>query len=240
MKVIYLKKITLSSLDIDNTLFHFDIRDIEFIEKNGFPATVGRDSKNAETTAKVFFSKGIKGVLDIIDVWIIWRMNKDNENTENWSQEFLSGFYLKDENKKEITFNNMYEWLIQRKYYKVDLSEGIDYIENDFDEAKRSALENKRKTENTEEIPWKFLYAYEMYKGKINHNDESMESWNMHTITGHGISPNKISLIETEEGKNDALSIIRSLYQQYKEKDNFRILNSFMEYCQKIEIKKNN
>lgn len=57
-----MKKITLSSLDIDNTLFHFDVRDISFIEENGFPANIGRDSKNAETTPKVFFSKGIKGV----------------------------------------------------------------------------------------------------------------------------------------------------------------------------------
>lgn len=232
-----MKKIALSSLDMDNTLFHFDVRDIEFIEQNGFPATIGRDSKNAEKNSKVFFSKGIKGVLDIIDVWIIWRMNRDHQNTENWTQQFLSSNYLKDENKKEITFNNMYEWLLQRKYYKVDLSEGIDYIENDFDEAKRSALENKRKTANTEEIPWKFLFAYEMYKDKITHYDETMESWNMHTVTGHGISPDKISLIETEEGKNDALTIIELLYQQYKDKENFRILNSFMEYCQKRQIK---
>lgn len=52
-----MKKITLSSLDIDNTLFHFDVRDISFIEENGFPANIGRDSKNAETTPKVFLVK---------------------------------------------------------------------------------------------------------------------------------------------------------------------------------------
>ena len=227
-----MKEITLSSLDIDNTLFHFDVRDISFIEENGFPANIGRDSKNAETTPKVFFSKGIKGVLELIDVWIIWRMNRDHQNSDNWTKEFLSGEYLKDEEKKEITFNNMYEWLSQRRYYKLDLIEGIDYLKNDIDEAKQSALDDKSKKENTKEIPWKFLFAYEMYKGKINHNDASMEDWNMHTITGHGISTNKISLIQDENGKDDALTIIELLYQQYQNKEEFRILNSFMEYCQ--------
>ena len=227
-----MKKITLSSLDIDNTLFHFDVRDISFIEENGFPANIGRDSKNAETTPKVFFSKGIKGVLELIDVWIIWRMNRDHQNSDNWTKEFLSGEYLKNEEKKEITFNNMYEWLSQRRYYKLDLIEGIDYLKNDIDEAKQSALDDKSNKENTKEIPWKFLFAYEMYKGKINHNDASMEDWNMHTITGHGISTNKISLIQDENGKDDALTIIELLYQQYQNKEEFRILNSFMEYCQ--------
>ena len=143
-----MKKITLSSLDIDNTLFHFDVRDISFIEENGFPANIGRDSKNAETTPKVFFSKGIKGVLELIDVWIIWRMNRDHQNSDNWTKEFLSGEYLKNEEKKEITFNNMYEWLSQRRYYKLDLIEGIDYLKNDIDEAKQSALDDKSKKEN--------------------------------------------------------------------------------------------
>lgn len=54
----------------------------------------------------------------------------------------------------------------------------------------------------------------------------------MHTITGHGISANKISLIQDEDGKDDALTIIELLYQQYQNKEEFRILNSFMEYCQ--------
>lgn len=222
-----MKKITLSSLDMDNTLFHFDVRDISFIEENGFPANIGRDSKNVETNPKVFFSKGIKGALELIDVWIIWRMNKDHQNSENWTIEFLSGAYLKDEEKKAVTFNNMYEWLLQRKYYKVDLLEGIDYLKNDIDEAKQIALDDKSKNE----IPWKYLFAYEMYKGKIKHNNATMEDWNMHTIIGRGISTDKISLIQGEDGKNDALTIIELLYQQYNNKKEFRILNAFMEYC---------
>lgn len=231
-----MRKVIIDYLDKDNTLFHFDVRNIDFIEQFGFPADIGPDSKNAEKNPKVFFSKGMKGVLDIIDVWIIWRMNKDHRHSENWTKDFLMGSYLNDEEKKEITFNNMYEWLIKRKYYKVDLLQGIDYIENDIDEAKQSAIQDKIKKEKTQNIPWRFLFGYEMYKGKIKHNNATMEDWNMHTIVGKGISPNKIALIQTKDGRTDALSIIEVLYQQYVSKDEFRLLNSFMEYCKRRSV----
>ena len=71
----------------------------------------------------------------------------------------------------------------------------------------------------------------EMYKGKIKYNDVTMEDWNMHTISGKGILPDKISLIQSHDGKDDALTIIELLYQQYDNKDEFRILNSFIDYC---------
>lgn len=235
-----MKKVKIDSLDMDNTFFHFDAREINFIEQHGFPAEIGPDSKNAEKTPKVFFSKGVKGVLDIIDVWLIWRMNKDHQNSEDWTKEFFSGDYLYDEIKKEITFDNMYKWLEQRKYYKVELIEGIDYLENDIDEAKQSAIKDKVEKENTKGIPWKFLFAYEMYKGKIAYSDETMEDWNMHTITGHGISSDKIFLIETCDGKDDALSVVETLYSRYEPKNEFRLLNSFMNYCKKRRSIKDN
>lgn len=228
-----MRKVIIDNLDLENTFFHFDVRDVNFIEEHGFLADIGPDSKNAEKTPKVFFSKGVKGVLDIIDVWIIWRMNKDHQGFNDWTYEFLSGAYLYDEEKKEITFKNMYEWLSVRKYYKVDLLEGIDYIKNDIDEAKQSALLDKKEKDKTKDVSWKFLFAYEMYKGKIKHNNTTMEDWNMHTIVGRGILPNQITLIQTKDGKDDALSIIKVLYQQYKNVYEFRMLNSFMEYCDK-------
>lgn len=231
--MILVKKVIINDLDKDNTLFHFDVHDLAFIEEFGFIADIGPDSKNAEKTPKVFFSKGVKGILDIIDVWLIWRMNKDHQNTKGWTKEFLSGLYLDNKEKREITFDNMYIWLKQRKYYKVDLEEGIDYLKNDVDEAKESAIQDKR-CESKNYIPWKFLFAYEMYKGKIKHKDNTMEDWNMHTITGKNISPDKISLVQTEDGKTDALSIVKVLYQQYPSKDEFRLLGLFIEYCNKI------
>lgn len=228
-----MKKVVIDSLDTEDTLFHFDVRDITFIEEYGFPADIGEDSKKAEKTPKVFFSKGAKGVLNIIDVWIIWRMNRDHYNSSDWDKEFLSGAYLEDDEKKEFTFDNMYDWLLKRRYYKVELLDGIDYKRNDIDEAKQSAIEDKIKREGTKLIPWKYLFTREMYKGKIEHDDAIMEEWNMHTISGQGITPNKITLIQTSDGRDDALSIIEELYQKYDNKDEFRVLNSFIEYCQK-------
>ena len=116
-----MKILSLDEIDLEETYFHFDVRSIDYIEQYGFPPDIGNHSKNAEKTPKVFFSKGINGVLDIIDVWLIWRMNKDNENESSWTMEFLTEEYLKDGRKKNITFENMYEWLKLRKYYKLDL-----------------------------------------------------------------------------------------------------------------------
>ena len=226
-----MQKVFIDSLDLNNTFFHFDIRDVGFIEKYGFLADIGPDSENAERTPKVFFSKGIKGVLDIIDVWLIWRMNKDHYKTKNWIEEFLSEAYLNDDVKKEETFNNMHQWLKKRKYYKLDLVEGIDYLKNDIDEAKENVLQDKYEKSKTNEMSLKYLFACQMYKNKVKHNDLTMEEWNMHTISGHDISSNKIYLIETKDGRNDALSIIKSLYEQYDNKDEFRLLNSFIYYC---------
>lgn len=56
-----MRKVIINSLDVENTLFHFDVREINFIEQYGFPAEIGPDSKNAEKTPKVFFSKRCEG-----------------------------------------------------------------------------------------------------------------------------------------------------------------------------------
>lgn len=226
-----MKILSLDEIDLEETYFHFDVRSIDYIEQYGFPPDIGNDSKNAEKTPKVFFSKGINGVLDIIDVWLIWRMNKDNENESSWTMEFLTEEYLKDERKKNITFENMYEWLKLRKYYKLDLIPYIDFIPNDLDEAKKQALDNKKECENTNKKPWKYLFAMQMYKGKIKHYDVTMEDFNMHTKTNCGVSKDSITLLKTKDGKFDALSIVIELYDKFNAKKEFRILDEFILYC---------
>lgn len=230
-----MKKMNLSEIDLKNSFFHFDVRSLEYIEEYGFPPDIGPDSQNAEETPKVFFSKGIDGVLDIIDVWLIWRMHKDHRENVGWTKEFLLESYLDDIEKKNITFNNMYKWLLQRKYYKVDLEEGIDYKVDDIDEPKRNAIKNKKDCENSVKKPWDYLFAMQMYKGKIKHFDERMEDWNMHTISNKGISPNKISLLETEDGKTDALSVILDLYE-INNNSNYRLLDEFVSFCKEKNI----
>ena len=203
-----MKKVLIDVIDKDNSFLRFDVRNFDYIEENGWPAAKGADSINAETTEKVFFSKGIKGVLDLIDVWLIWRMNRDHYQSKDWYQEFLSEDYLFDYDKKLITFNNMKEWLAERKYYLVDLVEGIDYLENDVDEAKMSVICDKEKGEIN-----RYLFAQQMYKGRTKCFDDTMvETWNMHTISERGISADKISLLITPMGDCDALSIIQYLY----------------------------
>lgn len=138
-----MKKVIISDIN-NNSLFRFDARTLNFIEKYDFPATIGHDSINAETSEKVFFSRGIKGILDLIDVWLIWRLNKEFFKSDDLYYEFLSEEYLIDYEKQKFTFNNMYNGLLERKYFLVDLKEGIDYIKNDIDEAKKVLLKIKK------------------------------------------------------------------------------------------------
>ncbi len=62
----------------------------------------------------------------------------------------------------------MYEWLIKRKYYKVDLLQGIDYIENDIDEAKQSAIQDKIKKEKHKIFLGDFCLDTKCIKEKLN------------------------------------------------------------------------
>lgn len=51
------------------------------------------------------------------------------------------------------------------------------------------------------------------------------------TIFGHEMTPNKITLIQTSDERDDVLSIIEELYQKYDNEDDSRVLNSLVEYC---------
>lgn len=237
-----MKTININEIDLDNTLFHFDARDMEYISRYGFPADIGPYSRNAEETPKVFFSKGIQGVLDLIDVWIIWRMNKDHNNSKNknWVNEFLLGTYLNDYEKLYVTFDNIYNFFADRKYYVVDLIEGYDFIKDDIDEVKRSSILEKDRSFDLKVTPWKYLFAKEMYKGKVKKRGLEMEDWNMHTISGKSVEPEKISLIIDDNGNDNALMVIKYLYNKFANKDNFRILNEFMQYVYELERVQNN
>ena len=223
----------LKELDLNNTLFHFDVRSEDYILTHGFPPDRGKDSENAEITKKVFFSKGISGVLNLIDVWIIWRMNKEYYSFPDWSKEFISGSFIEDREKKEHIFNIMIDWLKERTYYKLDLVEGIDYLSTDVDEAKRSAIDNRIECKNTANIPWKYLYTSVMYNNSFSDYSDTVEEWNMHTLVNQGVSKGKITKLVASNNETDALSIIEELYSMYKHKEDFRLLNEFIEYYQK-------
>lgn len=160
-------------------------------------------------------------------------MNRDNCSKDNWSEEFSSGDYLYDRECQNVTFENMKNWLLQRKYYKIDLVEGHDYLVNDIDEAKKSVIEERNQGDQS-----RYLLAREMYKNKtLDFDNEIVESWNMHTKIGHGVSSDKISLLLTPDGNSDALSMIKYLYLNYSNKE-YRLLDNFIEYVSDKTMKK--
>lgn len=47
--------INIKDIDLDNTFFHFDVRNIDYINEYGLEASIGPNSINAEINPKIFF-----------------------------------------------------------------------------------------------------------------------------------------------------------------------------------------
>lgn len=71
-----------------------------------------------------------------------------------------------------------------------------------------------------------------MYGEYSNFDSLIMEDWNMNTHIGKKIiSPDRIEMLTDSKGKDDALSVIQEMYQNYKSsKINLKELDGFMNY----------
>lgn len=96
-----------------------------------------------------------------------------------------------------------------------------DYDELDIDEAKLHEKEE---------------FTNRMYLGYITSSDK-VESFNMHTKSGVGVDKEKISKVTTNDD-DSALSILKEIYKEEKEKDNgpeFAFFDRFMNYVNSID-----
>ena len=238
-----MNKVKLEEIDSKNSFFHFTNRmNIELIKKYGLLPAIGESSKGIENTKKIFFAKGTDGILKICDVWIKLLMNRMNnyyslinqykgEELDNmaheWDLKFLSKEYLKDVTKKNKTFEKMFNDMRERKYLILDLENGIDFSYNDIDEAKEYALQCKTKNNDNKN----YKYMKEFYGSYSNVDIPTVETWNMHTYTGINIFPSKISQLITQDGRENALSILIEVYDRHRNKDiKFDLLDEFIEY----------
>lgn len=79
-------------------------------------------------------------------------------------------------------------------------------------------------------------FTNRMYLGYITSSDK-VESFNMHTKSGVGVDKEKISKV-TINDDDSALSILKEIYKEEKEKDNgleFAFLDRFMNYVNSMD-----
>ncbi len=236
---------------LDNSLqdafFHFtEQENLSSINENGLNPAIGKHSNQIEESEKVFFSKGFEGVLQNCDVWLKWLMNKAYSQTDRfhfysgknlderkeeqrkWDYEFRNRSYLHDHEKLEPFFERIYQGMKNQKYFILDLEENIDFKYDDIDEPKKKANENKEKN------PISYMYAKEMYGDFSNFDIYTMDPWNMHTLKDHGVKREKIYQLVTKDKKDDMVSIISEIYNNYKKPNvQYDMLDSYMNFVKK-------
>lgn len=203
------------SLDLTNEdlTLHLSRKDKEAgIEKNGLVAQIGENSKGKfgrEKTSKVFFTKSIKGTLMFINRILNMVDNSiEAKNMDSYANTQYSYFTDIYNANYEEGMSRQEETQIANKIVAAYLRQGIMYNCN---------LQYCTKDE----------YAKMNYfkKSKIDYliddNNEERDGEvhpinNMHTISGKGISRNKLEKL-TIDGSDSALDITRHIIEKYKE-----------------------
>ena len=154
------------------------------------------------------------------------KLTNNKISYNNPSKSYLNN--QKNEKRKinKDSYNNIYDYLENRRYFVLDLEEGKEYSSNDIDE-------NKKQLHTRPEID--SLYANIMYGEFSDMSIDKMDDWNMHTKAGvSNIPPKKIRQVISKDGKEDMLSIVLELYDKYKGIPHNRMLiDNFVRYVKK-------
>lgn len=225
------------NLDYRNTFFHFTrIDSRESIEQNGLQAVAGGENEagNDKNNKTIYFVKGIKGVLEAVDVWARWEYDKYVSTADHKINYGYQGYDKKV--MKDIIYDKLYKDFKERQYYAVDFEEGKngDFEYGDIDLKKILS----RDKDGNPYIGALWKYGPFSDFGTLEKPNNKQEEWNMNTKIGERtIFSDRLKIVETEEGKSDALSVILEAYNKYRpmvsEENNkvFEILDGFASYA---------
>lgn len=247
-------KCKLGDLDVENSYFHFtDETNLEYIKENGLISNIGKHSVDIDKKSSIFFSYGMIPTLQGADTWIKWVMHRMygeknqfavynglDENSKKlkqheWREEFLNRDYLKDNIRKEKSFELLYSSLKKKTFLTLDLKPDIDFSFDDVDYNKKESLDKK---ENGDSIS--YLYMKEMYGEYSDIDSTVMDKWNMHTYFGAEVDPERIMQVTDSKGRTDMLHILMEMYDKCKSYKDFQvdILEDFISYARQKEISK--
>ena len=222
-----IKKIKLSEIPEGHDFFHFTRETaIPKIAKQGLRGdlenrenAVGNDYENPS----IYFSDGETGLLKTVDVWLRWEYGRIARGKKS-----PDGSMITVPSVLEATFKKVFDDYKERRYFQLDLVEGKDKESTDFsydseDFKKKASINNGGPTRRTR---W-MLGSY------TNWETPKLEDWNMMThVGGRRIEIDRMKMVETEQGKSDALSVIEETYERSRNKENIdlRYLDSFIKY----------
>lgn len=245
-------KCSLSDLDAKNTYFHFtDEANLKSIRDKGLISDIGKHSKDIDKKPAIFFSYGMIPTIQGADVWIKWAMHRmygeknqfgiydgldESEiklKQSEWTKIFLNRKYLVDNERKEKTFELLYDALKEKVFLTVGLKPEIDFSFDDIDYNKKKALDKKEKGNIKN-----YLYMKEMYGNYSEVDSTGMDKWNMHTYFGARIEPERIMQITDSKGRTDMLHILIEMYDRCKSYEDCQvdILGDFISYAKQKEI----
>ncbi len=235
-----MKYIKSTDIDYNNTFFHFSrIDSRESIEQNGLQAVAGGENEagNDKNNRTIYFSKGIEGVFKAVDVWARWEYDRYANSVNKKEHKINYGYegYNKDIMKKNI-YNKLYEDFKNRQYYKVDFIEGKN---GDFEYGDTDVKKIISRDKNGIVYPgaaWKYG-PYSDF-GTTDNPNNKQEEWNMNTKIGKRTIPkDRLQIIETADGRSDALSFVLESYDKYRQQlpekydEMFEIFDSFISYA---------
>lgn len=232
-----LRRVELTSIDINYTHFLFIEKDMLIsIEKNNLKQRITKKTFNITNKPGIYFASGVTNLLRSHDSWLKWKMNdyfgltnlekrcdtrKLSDYKHSWEQEFLSKEYINDEVKKEKIFSLYYHEMIDNIYLVLDISNGKEYDNLDYDEVKLRLLQDKDSLE--------YKLMREIYGEYSNMDSAIMEPWNRHTLKNVSIKAKDIRIVSNIDKTINALEVLKYFYDNYKD-TKYDLLDDFMSY----------
>lgn len=201
-----------------NTYFHYtNINNLESIFHDGLVPAIGDNAIGIEKSEKIFFTMGITNSLVLMESWLRWliakslsdmpgeKLDKPVYKFATWLLKiklfqpiltFVVKCELKSKKIRLKQYKNLKNILDNSIYLSLDLEYYSDYSLNDIDEVKNGNFDKK---------------LLSLMYNKSNVFDEYMEYWNMHTLSGKNIEPEKIHLLKIDNSykASDILEYMR-------------------------------
>lgn len=214
-----MEKYELKKDDMYKNYFHFTSQsNIKGIQKQGLIPNIGRNARYIEKTKKVFFVEGLDNLLILFDCWIncwiyiprftpIYFLGA-NLICKKWFPQFISDAYFKILKKSRLYEESAYQIfdriLDDGILLNLDIKENIDFKYDDIDEIKAKGYK-KRHLE---------LMGYSKKYSSLE--SACMDKWNLHCLSNHTISVDKIKLCFINKDDDSLRSIFNFALENTK------------------------
>lgn len=195
---------TLDKKDMYKNYFHFtNENNLNSIREKGLLPFVGGNAKHIEKTEKIFFIEGIDNLLILLDCWTnVYYYKPVIPFIYTWGTYLLRqkwfpmiiadgyfGVLKKSKLHRKRAFRELDKILDRNVLLHLELEEGIDFKRDDKDEIK---------SKNYKKRHLKLMGYSDKYSSV---DDDTMDSWNMHMLTGSKVNPQNIKLCILESGQ---------------------------------------